>query len=92
MYDEDDESFRCEGCGTVIPAFIDACPYCEEEDATAFCPECGAEVHVESQHCLACDAYITPSAGRITKRAGARGTLIIILLIFALLTVWVALR
>jgi predicted amidophosphoribosyltransferase len=34
------------------------------DDDLAWCPECGAEVHLYANRCPACDQYITPTLRR----------------------------
>ncbi|MCB9832804.1 MAG: hypothetical protein H6807_10040 [Planctomycetes bacterium] len=85
------ESVRCEGCGTEIPAFLDACPYCQGEDEgdeTLPCPSCGAEIHEDSQQCPVCDDWV-----RVTvPRSRARFSTGVIALVLTLLAIAFFLR
>ena len=61
-FEESEGEMPCEGCGALLPPFLDACPYCDdddEEETTLPCPECGVAVFDESQRCPHCGAWIT---------------------------------
>ncbi|MCA9319133.1 MAG: hypothetical protein KDB53_00290 [Planctomycetes bacterium] len=80
QFDEDGGSVSCEGCGTEIPAFLEGCPYCEDEgDDTLPCPSCGQDVHEDSQQCPHCGAYVTMRVG--SKSTGGRNRWLVIAVI-----------
>lgn len=92
--DESDDPVPCEGCGTLIPPFLPACPYCDGDDATAYCPRCGEEIHVESQQCSACKAWITPTTKppAVRPAGGRRRLWIVVALLLALILLFLGTR
>ncbi|MEZ6196440.1 MAG: hypothetical protein R3F20_12045 [Planctomycetota bacterium] len=93
-----DEPVRCEGCGEELPAFLDACPYCDGEDEegdvgveTLACPECGVQLYEEAQQCFACGAWVTLRVGEPARRRRlmllVAAALVVILTVLAVLFV-----
>ena len=91
----DDDSMECVRCGVTLPSFMEGCPYCDdaidEDDidaATWPCPECAADIHVESQQCPVCGAYVTV---RIKRSATRRRWefWVVILMLTAIFMFWV---
>ncbi|MEE9390893.1 MAG: hypothetical protein V3W41_00130 [Planctomycetota bacterium] len=61
-FDDEADNITCEGCGSEIPAFLDGCPYCDDESGegdTLPCPSCGAEIYDTSEKCAICGAWVT---------------------------------
>ncbi|MFT7619382.1 MAG: RNA polymerase subunit RPABC4/transcription elongation factor Spt4 [Planctomycetota bacterium] len=69
QFDGDDGQMACEGCGVLLPTFLDECPYCAESesleyedsqaDVEAPCPECGALIYDDSERCAICGAWVS---------------------------------
>lgn len=84
----DDDAIVCEGCGAELPAFLDGCPYCDDgeeapEETTLPCPECGVEIHEDSERCPVCGAWVV-----MGSRRGGRGARWVVALLILLLLLW----
>ena len=86
-FDDNADSFLCEGCGAELPAFLDDCPYCshaDDDDQTSACPSCGAEIYDDAQRCSQCGDWVTVKVeGGHTFSTGA-GKVVLLLVIVAL--------
>lgn len=80
-YDYDADDWRGEDDYDPDDEFLDV----EDDDvATAYCPECQAEVYVDVEQCPYCHAYITPTAKRVGGSGAVARQVLVWLLIAAL--------
>ena len=88
-FQEGEDEIECPGCGTMLPPFLDGCPYCEDEpdDACEPCPECGAEIFDASEQCPACGAWIVFGAAK-PGRGPRIATAVIVAIILALIVAY----
>ena len=86
-FDPEEESIVCETCGTELPAFLDACPYCDDDDVTQPCPSCGADIHYESEQCPACGDWVVMRAGEGGPRRGWTLFLVLAVIVLVLLAI-----
>ncbi|HGY91185.1 MAG TPA: hypothetical protein ENK43_08450 [Planctomycetes bacterium] len=94
-FDPDGEGpILCEGCGTELPAFLDHCPYCDDEDSDQLpCPECGAMIHEDSEQCPRCKAWVTMRQGRRPQGEGlGTGGRVVFYLLGSAAVLWIIYR
>ena len=94
-FDGSDEPIVCEGCGTELPAFLDACPYCSKTDeyesddddggTDAPCPSCGALIYDDSERCAICGAWVSMRVP--SQKSGMRSTAMVVVVIILVVSI-----
>ena len=87
-WDESGDDMQCEGCGERLPAFLDGCPYCDDdagEGATLPCPLCGVEIYDGSEQCPVCGGWVTPQVGAPAASHSMALIVVVVLVVLILL-------